>query len=468
MKSSKYIERIVEGSIVMNRIIMVCDAFAPTNGIGAVRTTKLAKFFREHGYEVIVIAEQKHGYLEDEILERDSEGIKVYRVINSKCVQKIISMYNRMIAPIKQKRYDNLEDRMQINKYTGSLEFHPFQTAHPIIGSFDFLIELLRQYDLYCSSKHYLNSLEEPTYIFTSIGGNFGIFSSKYLHLKFRRIPLIVDFRDHMDLYRFSPKYVLWISRLLKRQICEEADCITAISKGICQGISRKYWGKLHCITNGFDSDERKNIIVNDESHDKIRFTYTGAMYGGLFSLSPFFRNFKILIDREEIDINKVEFCFAGRESAYEVFISEAKEYGLDANCVYCGKITRKESLKLQMESDALLVATFNTKIERGVITGKVLEYMGSNKPIIAIINGDMPRSELREIIHNAGLGFAYEEADGEVSNIKLCNYILEKYHEFIESGKIIHSPNEKVLKKYDYKYLGKRMLRIIESTKGD
>lgn len=451
----------------MKRILMVCDAFAPTNGIGAVRTTKLAKYFKQHGYEVIVIAEQKQGYLQDEILEKDSEGIKVYRVKNSICIQRIISMYKKMITPIKQKRYDNLSDRMLINKFTGSLEFHPFQTAHPIIGSLDFLIELLRQYDLYCSSKHYLNALEEPTYIFTSIGGNFGIFSSKYLHKKFRRIPLIVDFRDHMDLYRFSPKYVIWISRMLKRQICEEADCITAISKGICQGTSRKYWRKLHCVTNGFDSDERKNILVNDESHSKLRFTYTGAMYGGLFSLSPFFRNFKRLTNKGEIDLNRVEFCFAGRESAYEVFVSEAKEYGLDANCVYYGKITRKESLKLQMESDILLVASFNTQIERGIITGKVLEYMGSNKPIIAIINGDMSHSELGEIIHNAGLGFAYEEADGEESDNRLCNYLLEKYHEFIENGKLAHNPDKKVLKKFDYKYLGKKMLRIIESTKG-
>ena len=447
---------------------MVCDTFAPTNGIGAVRTTKLAKYFGQHGYEVMVITEQKQGYLEDEILERDSKGIKVNRVINSECVQRIISMYNKMIAPVKQKKYDNLHDRMKINKFTGSLEFHPFQTAHPIIGSLDFLIELLRQYDLYWSSRHYLNTLEEPTYIFTSLGGSFGIFVSKYLHKKFRKTPIIVDFRDHMDLYRFSPKYVTWISRKLKRQICEEADCITAISKGICQGIPRKNWRKLHCVTNGFDSDERKNILVNEDSHSKLRFTYTGAMYGGLFSLSPFFRNFKILTDRGEIDRNRVEFCFAGRESAYEIFISEAKEYGLDANCVYYGKITRKESLKLQMVSDILLVATFNTLKERGVITGKVLEYMGANKPIIAIINGDMPHSELGEIIQSAGLGFAYEEADGEESNDRLRKYLLKKYHEFIENGELIHNPNEKVLRKFDYKYLGKKMLKIIESTKGD
>jgi len=458
----------MEGYMVMKRIVMVCDSFAPKNGIGAVRTTKLAKYFRRYGYEVVVFAEQKQGYLEDEILQKDSEEIKVYRVMNSKYVQRFISAYERIILPVKKKRYDNLDDRMRVNKFTGSLEFHPFQTAHPIIGSLDFLIELLRQYDLYWSSRHYLNTLEKPTYIFTSLGGNFGIFASKYLHRRFRKVPLIVDFRDHMDLYRFTPKYVIWISKILKEQICKEADRITAISKGICQGIPRKYWRKLHCVTNGFDSEERKNISVNNESHNKLRITYTGAMYGGLFSLSPFFRNLKVLVDRGKINLNKIEFCFAGRESAYEVFISEAREYGLDGNCVYYGRITRKESLKLQVMSDILLAASFNTQIERGIITGKVLEYMGTNKPIVAIINGDMPHSELGEIINGAKLGFAYEEAEGEESNDKLRKYFLEKYLEFMEDGRLVHNPNKEVLKKFDYKYLSDRMLKIIESTKGD
>ena len=40
-------------------ILLICNYFAPDNTIAAVRTSKLAKYLRQSGYEVQVIAEKK-------------------------------------------------------------------------------------------------------------------------------------------------------------------------------------------------------------------------------------------------------------------------------------------------------------------------------------------------------------------------------------------------------------------------
>ena len=73
------------------------------------------------------------------------------------------------------------------------------------------------------------------------------------------------------------------------------------------------------------------------------------------------------------------------------------------------------------MEADILLVSSFDYQSnEGGVITGKALEYMSANKPIIAIINGDIEHSELADIIQKGNLGCAYEEAHDEVDDRKL------------------------------------------------
>ena len=89
---------------------------------------------------------------------------------------------------------------------------------------------------------------------------------------------------------------------------------------------------------------------------------------------------------------------------------------------------------------------------------------MSANKPIIAVINGDVEKSELGEIIRKTNLGFAYEESHHDKDGKALYQYLRKVYKEFIENGKLEHKPDEEFLKKFDYQYLGKKMQRIIES----
>ena len=51
------------------KILFICNYFAPDNTIAAVRTSKLAKYLQQNGYEVEVITEKKNAELEDEILK---------------------------------------------------------------------------------------------------------------------------------------------------------------------------------------------------------------------------------------------------------------------------------------------------------------------------------------------------------------------------------------------------------------
>lgn len=446
----------------MKKILIVCNYFAPDNRIAAIRITKMAKYLHDHGYEIIAIAEEQHD-TEDEILRKNAEKIKAIYVNNSGRTVKFLSLYQRIITPVKNKRYNDLDHRVRLNRKTGKYEFYPFPTAYPLIGSLDYLAEVVRQYDLFKQSRKYLSEHMDADYVFTSYGGYLGIFAGLYLHKK--NIPWIFDIRDPICHYKFTPKYVRWIALLFESCIWNRADRITAVSKGICRQIPRRYQNKVKCVTNGYDKDDREGIVIDDKGRHKLRFSYTGSMYGGLQNLSPVFRNIRFLIDRQKIDGNRIEFCFAGKESAYNIFKSQAKKYELDGNCKYFGKITRMEALKLQMESDVLLVSSFDYQTKTGgIITGKALEYMSADKPIVAIINGDIQKSELGQLIRSANLGIVYEESHHDKDNRDLCKYLRTIYKEFIKKGEISHNPNKYILERFDYQHLGKRMQGIIES----
>lgn len=449
----------------MKQVLLICNHFAPDNMIAAVRTTKIAKYLQQRGYNVEVVAEKKRDMLEDEILKKEAEGINMSYAENSKGMMKFIAWYNKAITPFKKEKYDNLNNRIKINPKTGKSEFYPFQTAYPILGSLDYLVELMRQYDLFLSVRNRLKKYKKVDYIFTSYGDYFSIFAGIYIHNKQKDVPWIFDIRDAICGYKFTPSYVRWIARSFENYIWKRADCITAVSKGICRRIPRRYWKKVHCITNGFDRTDREGLCEKKEITDKMIFTYTGAMYGGIRNLSVIFECIQKLINDGKMEEDKIEFHFAGKESAYEIFRSQAQAYALDDKCIYFGKVTRKRSLELQMQSDILLVSSFDYQTDTGgIITGKALEYMSADRPMIALINGDIVHSELADIIRNANLGVAYEESHHDVDFVKLYSFLAEKYEEFVATGTLSHNPDEKAVNRYDYRYLSKKLIRIMDT----
>lgn len=448
----------------MKKILLVCNYFAPDNAIAAVRITKFAKYFKQAGYEVTVIAEQKTDSLKDSILEKDAEGIKVIRVSNSYKILKIIEIYEKAICKIRKKRFDNLDDRVKVNPKTGKKEFFPFQTAHPVIGSLDYFFEILRQHDLLKGIEQILPQYCDSDYFITSYGNLFGLYVGRHMHRKYKDIPWIVDIRDNICQSKFTPCYMKPYAQRLENIIWKEADCIIGVSKGICRRVPSRYRRKVHCITNGYDMTDRDGMESSSKNKQMV-FSYTGSMYGGLRNLEPYFRCMQELIEEGSIEADNIRILYAGKNSAYEIFRTQALSCGMADRCAYMGMLERKDALKLQMESDVLLVSSFDDQLDGGgSITGKVLEYMSAGKPIIAIINGTVSGSELGEMIKRGKLGFAYEEMCADEDMIDLKKYIRDMYEQCMQNGKIDYKPEKRILQRYDYRNLSRRMIRVLES----
>lgn len=448
---------------MQKKILLICNYFAPDNTIAAVRTSKLAKYLKQNGYEIQVIAEKKNAATEDEILKKDTEGIEVCYAYQSKFYKTFYKKYQEIIQPYKQKRFNNLENRYRINPKTGNMEFYPFETAYPFLGSLDYVVGLIKQYDLFLDIKKVLRKCNDFDCVITSYGDAFSLFAGRYFHKYHKETPWIFDIRDAVYRYKFTPCYVSWIAKLYEKQIWKNADCILGVSKGICRRVPSKYRKKVHCLTNGYDISDRDRLSMVRLDTPKLIFTYTGSMYGGIQDLSVLFQAVREAVSRGEIDEDGLEFHYAGNDLAYEIFKSQAQKYELGKNCVTHGKLSHKEALALQQQSDVLIVASYDYQNNQGgVITGKALEYMSAQRPIVAIIMGDIEQSELADIIRRTKLGIAYEDAHKEEDYDKLYAYICRLYKEFAETGEIEHNPDKKELRKYDYRNLCKRFIKIM------
>ncbi|MDE6621358.1 MAG: glycosyltransferase, partial [Lachnospiraceae bacterium] len=408
------------------KILLICNYFAPDNTIAAVRTSKIAKYLKQNGYEVQVIAE-KNTVMEDEILKKDAEGIRVCYAYQSKFYQMFYKKYQEIIQPYKKKRFDNLDNRYRRNSKTGNMEFYPFETAYPFLGSLDYIMGLMKQYDLFLSIKKILRQCKNFDYVITSYGDIFSLFAGQYYHKYHKGTPWIFDIRDAVYRYKFTPCYVSWIAKLYERQIWRGADCILGVSKGICRKAPLKYRKKVHCLTNGYDMPDRDNLSTGRLDQNKLVFTYTGSMYGGIRDLSVLFKAVREAINKGAIDEEGIAFHYAGNDPAYEIFKGQAQKYELGKNCATHGKLSHRDTLELQQQSDVLLVASYDYQNNQGgVITGKALEYMSAGKPIVAIMMGDIQQSELANIIRNTKTGIAYEDAHKEEDYGKLYDYLCK------------------------------------------
>lgn len=443
------------------RILLVCNYFAPENTIAAVRTTKLVKYFKKEGFQVEVLTEKKDNVVVDETLVEDAEGIPVFYVSNSKSCKMLCEIYQRCIKYHKDKRMQRMDNRERFNPKTGKVEFYPFETAYPIIGSMDYLFVQFRQRNLAKNAAKIVNRNEEYDLILTSYGESFSYFVGKKYKKKHEKTKWIFDIRDAVYRYKFTPDYVKWLPLSYEKYIWKYADAIVGVSKGICKRVPEKFRSKVFYIPNGYDITQEE--LSPERISSKMCFTYTGSMYGGLQNVSAFFAALRELIDNKMIDQDRVEVHYAGNPSAYEIFKGQAEKSDLESVCVFQGKLSRKEAMELQRKSDVLLMASYDYKMNcGGIITGKLLEYMSANKPVISIVTGDIENSEVLQIIEKTNIGFCYEEANREADFAKLKNYILEQYICYKENGQTLYAPIAEEKQKFKYSDLAKKYVKLI------
>lgn len=451
---------------MQRRVLLICNYFAPDHTIAAVRTSKLVKYLRQNGYEVEVLAEKRQGG-EDELLKRGVEGVRVQYAESSEGYIWFRRGYEKLTESYRKKRFDNLEDRKRVNPRTGHTEFYTFETAYPVIGSLDYIAGQLKQIDLFRSVKKKLQAAEGFDYVITSYGDSFGYFAGRYFHKCHKDTTWIFDIRDAVYRYKFTPRYVGFLPKIYERYIWRHADCITGVSKGICKTVPRKFRHKVHLLTNGYDPDDRENLRSDRIDPREMAFTYTGSMYGGLQDLSVFFEAMGELTQHNEIDVGKIRFHFAGNPSAFQILKSQAEKYGLGGRCTDHGKLSRRDALELQQRSDILLLASYDYKDhEGGIITGKAYEYMMVRRPVVSIITGDIEHSELADIIRKTNIGIAYEEAGRKEDYRKLCEYIKRQYRAWEKTAQTQYAPDERELRRYDYRCLCRRLIKIMEQAR--
>ena len=377
---------------------MVCYYYPPLGGIGSQRSQKFARYLPEYGWHPVVVTPERGSYFVDESLDDGtSSGVEVVRTrfIN------LSSVFKR--AVMNKKRSNGFSDA-EIN-------------IRPIEGGG--VVKALRRaahnwaYIPDAQIGWYPYAVREGLRVVESRGID-AIYSTSApptAHLVAYRLkrmtnkPWVADFRDLWteNHYAENPGALRKrIDQIIESELLSKADVLITVSNAWAETLERLSGGRkrVEVIRNGYDASEFAGIERNRPERWTI--TYVGSFYGAKQDPTTFFKVLQSLIESGRICRDDVRLKIVGEPEAYVENLVE--EFGLTSIVHFTGFVSHRESLAHQLNSSLLLLILHKDKTHPGHVPGKLYEYLGARRPILALVPGDF---EATRIIQSARAGTA-------------------------------------------------------------
>jgi glycosyltransferase involved in cell wall biosynthesis len=188
--------------------------------------------------------------------------------------------------------------------------------------------------------------------------------------------------------------------------IAHSADAITCVSDAIAEEMrERSPRGPVLTIANGSDFDDFAGL--DHQPSDRFRLTHAGSFFGKR-DPRPFLTALK------QSGLEDVVVRFLGDFRAADREWAEGLELGDRFELIPYAP--RRRSLELQRDSEALLLLIPEAGGRgKGVLSGKVFEYLAAERPILAVVPPDGAAAGLiRET--GAGVVVAPDDVDGMVA----------------------------------------------------
>lgn len=413
------------------RVLILSELFEPQNTVGAIRPGKLAKYLHQNGYSVTVFCAAEN-------LRGAGAPERPYPVIYAGSAP----------TPVPVSGGKAKGTALQDPSWKRDLKMLKRQLAALKKGRA--FADLLRQ------------AVEDGTLVpdqfdcvFSTFGPVGSVLAARAFHRMAPQVRWVQDFRDPM-VSQIMPKLMKPYYGFLQRSAVRHADGITTVSEGYARRIAPK--GQVRVIPNGFD---RADCPAAEAEDGRFSFAYVGALYEGKRDLGLLFQVCADLIQKGFLPREQVRFHYAGAEGA--CFASQAARFGLEDLAEDHGMVSRAESIRIQARVRFLLLSTWNDPGEEGVFPGKMLEYMLMEKPIVSIVGGTLPGSEVTQIIRRMGLGVSCECADPEAAS-ELTAWLTMQAERYAAGEEALYAADrDAVAREFDWAHTIERFCEVID-----
>jgi glycosyltransferase involved in cell wall biosynthesis len=412
------------------RVLMIANQFPPMGGSGVQRSVKFAKYLPDFDWEPIVFTRECNKGLMDESLLSDIP--KNLEVIRTKAYDlnelpkpfnlagKLIS--RKMLIPDGDKIWYEKNKKILLDYIKNNKIDALYTTSYPY-------------------SDHLL-----------------GLYIKKHLP----KLPWIVDFRDEWC----NNPYILdmgYSNRRMKKERTMEKEVVTMCDYFITntplmlKNFVKDYdiEQKSYVIPNGYDEEDFIGLNKEYNKSDKLIITYSGSMYGRR-KPDYFLQSINELINEDKINKDDILIRFIGNIPSKKINEINDK-YSLGDIVSYLPYMEHRKSIEKLMESDILLFIIGEGKGAENFYSGKVFEYMNTNRPILALVP---PKGVAADVIRETCTGYISETTD--INTIKKLS--LKLYMDW-RNNAIDIQPDWQKVKTFERKELTKELVKILDKS---
>ncbi len=421
------------------KVLIVTYYWPPSGGSGVQRWLKFTKYLQEYGIEPIIYTVENPKYsITDTSLEKEIPN-------NCTVLRQPIWEPNTLLNSFKKNKAKQSAGFLNPNPTFFGKVLQYIRANYFIPDARKFWVKPSVVY-----LEEYLSKVKVDAIITTGPPHSLHLIG---LELKQKMgIQWISDFRDpwtEIDYFDQLPltKRSKEKHHQLEQKVLKKSDAVLVIGKTMKEKYSQ-FSKSIHVLTNGFDSVKTKEEISLDK---RFTITHIGLMNADRNPYS-FWKAVNELAQENATFAKDYKIQLVGKiaeEVKASIELNQLK------NVEELGYLSYNEVANYQQKSQVLLLAVNKVKSAKGIITGKIFEYLQAKRPILAIGPED---GDLAEIISTTNAG---EMLDFDaVKSIK--ETILNMYHLYKEEKLFVDSKN---IEQYHRKSLTKELSKIIKDT---
>ena len=425
------------------KILIITYYWPPAGGPGVQRWLKFAKYLPDFGWKPIIYTPENPSYpLLDESLIKDVP--KDIEMVKTKIWEpyQLAEKLNKSNKKFKAGQFDvgkNQSWKSKLSIWVRGNFFIPDARVFWVKPSTTFLEKYLTE------NKIDVVVTSGPPHSMHLIGLN--------LKKKLPNLKWIADFRDpwteisyykHLKLTKSSDQK----HRFLESEVFKNADITLATSYADAENF-RKNGANAVCITNGFDeSDNTKTLLLSD-SQTRFTISYIGVLEQ-LRNPENLWKVLNDLVKNNSDFAEKFSLKFVGRVD--DKILENLENLSLKNHIQNLGYLPHGMAVEEMSKTSLLLITNFPSEASKGIIPGKIFEYLATGKQILSFGPKDADVSRILDET-NAGQHFSYDDSE------KLKQFILEKF-ELWKTGNL--GDNTENIEQFSRKNLTQKLSEIL------
>lgn len=400
----------------MKKALIITYYWPPSGGAGVQRWLKFAKYMRAFGWEPVIYTPENPEMpsSDDSLLADIPENLTVLK----RPIWEPYSFYKKLTGMdesekinsgfLSEKKKPGIADSISV-WIRGNL-FIPDARKFWIKPSVRFLCKYLR---------------EHPVDVIITTGPPHSVHLIG-MHLRQKtKIKWLADFRDPWTgIYYYDQLKLSFLAdrkhHNLEKKVLRQADMVTVVGKSMRDEFSAKVSRDYPIIPNGYDESDFKSISLQQTDQK-----FSIAHFGTIYPLANPVKFWKVLADKVNTEnefADNLEIKLVGK--ADHSVADTLSEAGLNTFVRKIGYLPHSQVVEEMQKSQVLLLLLNRTPQAKGILTGKLYEYLAARRPVICLGPADGNAATLIAAT-NAGLVADYDD-EGLMRSI--LNTFFKKY----------------------------------------